>query len=148
MKSPSFPKKVPQRARKQGINTNMLMDNSAKIECLFCRGLKVSINPDWIGTNDGVIGRELKYVCGECGAFFDGWDIIREDIRRRMSALLSETSEEKRMDVEIVSNINGQRITQLWQTEDGIIYAKWGGLAVEFDEFDTDEMEEILRQLY
>lgn len=124
----------------------MLMDNSAKIECPFCRGHKVSINPDWIGTNDGVIGRELKYVCGECGAFFDGWDIFREDIRRKMSALLMETSEERRMDVNII--INGQRISQLWQTLDGIIYTNYGGMAVEFDDFDTDEVADILRQLY
>ena len=55
--------------------------------CIECESEKVELTP------------ELRFHCLDCGRLFDSEDIQREMLRRRLSPLLSGTSEEDPMKV-------------------------------------------------
>ena len=58
-----------------------------KVLCIECESEKVELTP------------ELRFHCLDCGRLFDSEDIQREMLRRRLSPLLSGTSEEDPMKV-------------------------------------------------
>lgn len=91
-----------------------------KVLCIECESEKVELTP------------ELRFHCLDCGRLFDGEDIQREMLRRRLSPLLSGTSEENPMKVSSViigeeeacglSSLELPEIEEVFLFEDGTMW--------------------------
>lgn len=100
-----------------------------------------------------------RFICHECWCGFTEEDILRENIRHRLSAILfaNNATEEKPLSFEHplgehreencgLSSLNLPWITSIFEFEDGTIWFNVDGLAdaVNFDDVETADLVDII----
>ena len=118
-----------------------------EIKCPYCD------STDFEPTEDN------RFICHECWCFFDEEDILRENIRHKLSAILSANyaTEEKPLAFEHplgehrdencgLSSLNLPWITSIFEFQDGTIWFNVDGDAdaVNFDDVETADLVDII----
>lgn len=121
------------------------MKQTEKIVCPYCGSEKITTEGD-------------RYHCTECDWLFDDDDIIREDLRHKISAHLMGTTEESPRELDItigesdavgLSSLELPQVVGAFHDYEAVIWFNVYGVEepIEFDNMQTEDLQKILNFL-
>lgn len=138
------------------------MDQITIDKCPYCSSENIEVESSEWAKNNGT-----PYHCKDCDCYFDEEEVVREDLRRKISCILMDTDEDNQMkcDITIEPEDTSGLGSALWPTIDrcyqipgeGTIWfhieghidpRNWEDVYINFDDIDTKDLQYIYEQLF